>query len=207
VAKNNILLVEGKDDKNVLEKLIAYYHVTDTTFEVKDTEGIANLLQALPTYFKGSDRTALGIMVDADNDLKVRWQSLSNILQKKGYTNLPTGPDSNGTIIEQLDLPRVGIWLMPDNKMSGMLEDFISFLVPNSATNQLWQLSEKCLGEARSFSASIPEAKGRIHTWLAWQENPGTPLGLAITKRYLDPNVAQAQMLIDWVNRLFNPAL
>jgi hypothetical protein len=29
-------------------------------------------------------------------------------------------------------------------------------------------------------------AKAHIHTWLAWQSDPGTPMGLALTKKYLD---------------------
>ncbi|MGH9822270.1 MAG: DUF3226 domain-containing protein [Blastocatellia bacterium] len=45
--------------------------------------------------------------------------------------------------------------------------------------------------------------KAHIHTWLAWQEKPGLPLGLAITFRYLNPDAPSAQQLVAWVRRLF----
>ena len=46
-------------------------------------------------------------------------------------------------------------------------------------------------------------SKALIHTWLAWQEDPGTPLGLAVTKRYLDGDHALAQQFVQWLLRLF----
>lgn len=45
--------------------------------------------------------------------------------------------------------------------------------------------------------------KANIHTWLSWQEEPGKPMGQAITKRYLDTSAPHAQQLIDWMRRLF----
>jgi len=47
------------------------------------------------------------------------------------------------------------------------------------------------------------ESKAVIHTWLAWQEKPGRPLGTAITARYLDPNVPQVDVLVSWLKKLF----
>jgi hypothetical protein len=41
-----------------------------------------------------------------------------------------------------------------------------------------------------------------IHTWLAWQADPGTPMGLAITKKYLDANAPSAANFLRWVDRL-----
>ncbi|MDQ3882101.1 MAG: hypothetical protein M3249_02935, partial [Thermoproteota archaeon] len=45
--------------------------------------------------------------------------------------------------------------------------------------------------------------KAQLHTWLSWQHEPGTPLGLAITKRYLEADTLHAQRLITWIRRLF----
>jgi hypothetical protein len=68
---------------------------------------------------------------------------------------------------------------------------------------------------ARSSVAAIPEGEKRfssrgeskaiIHTWLAWQKEPGKPLGTAITARYLDPGVAEADVLVSWLKQLFFP--
>ncbi len=101
-------------------------------------------------------------------------------------------------------LPRVGVWVMPDNQTEGILEDFLRFLVPENSA---------LFGHVESSVAEIPEGEVRfrppdtpkaiIHTWLAWQREPGKPLGAAITARYLDPNVAKVDLLVAWLNRLF----
>jgi len=58
--------------------------------------------------------------------------------------------------------------------------------------------------EERRFS-EIAQPKAIIHTWLAWQSEPGKPLGTAITARFLDANVAQVDVLVDWLRKLFFP--
>lgn len=72
--------------------------------------------------------------------------------------DVPPDPDPGGTIIEQADQPVVGIWLMPDNQLPGMLEDFIAFLV--SEDDVLWGQAEHCLRQIpeqeRRFSPGIP---------------------------------------------------
>ena len=47
------------------------------------------------------------------------------------------------------------------------------------------------------------KSKAEIHTWLAWQEEPGTPMGQAITKQYLDTNKELAKKFIGWLDNLF----
>ena len=207
MADANVLLVEGKDDKHVFYALLKHYQVPDL-FEVKSKEGIDNLLRTLPTELKRSDLEHLGIVVDANTDLGGRWASLRNILMRAGEVDVPEQPDPNGTIVvlERLDRAvNVGIWLMPDNQLPGMLESFIQFLVP--AGDVLWPRAVACVEqlpeEERRFHPNH-RMKANVHTWLAWQEDPGTPLGLAITKCYLDADAPHAQRLIDWIGRLFD---
>jgi hypothetical protein len=94
---------------------------------------------------------------------------------------------------------------MPDNTLPGMLENFIQFLVPPD--NALWPRAEECVAQIPEPERRFPpehQIKAHVHTWLAWQEEPGTPLGLAITKRYLDADVPHAHQLMDWIRRLFD---
>ena len=49
----------------------------------------------------------------------------------------------------------------------------------------------------------LDEPKAVIHTWLAWQKEPGRPFGTAITARFLDPNVPEVDVLVAWLKRLF----
>jgi hypothetical protein len=47
-------------------------------------------------------------------------------------------------------------------------------------------------------------SKACVHTWLAWQEEPGTPMGQAITARYLDADALHAQQLMRWFRKVFD---
>jgi hypothetical protein len=96
---------------------------------------------------------------------------------------------------------------MPDNQTNGILEDFLGFLgflVPVGSRlfdHVITSVANIPAGERR-FSHMV-EPKAKIHTWLAWQAEPGKPLGTAITARYLDVGVTQVDVLVTWLNRLF----
>lgn len=205
MADKYLLLVEGKDDQHVLYHLLEHHHVPEQ-FSIKSKDGVDNLLETLDVELDGSGLERLGIVVDADVDLVGRWQALRNILIHSGYQNVPTVPDIQGTILHQHGRPIVGLWIMPDNHLSaGMLEHFIGFLVPEN--DPLWAYAQTCV-------EAIPEqdrrfrpqhmVKANVHTWLAWQQEPGTPMGLAITKRYLDANATQARQFVGWLRQLFD---
>lgn len=203
MASNDALLVEGTDDEHVLYALLKH-HAVPTVFKVIDKKGIGNLLDTLEVELIASDRDHLGIIVDADSDLSSRWQSLRNILRSSGYQAVPDTPDPDGTIVREPGKPAVGIWIMPDNTLPGMLEDFIRFLVPSD--DRLWAHAEQCTEAiADSERRFIPYhlQKAKVHTWLAWQEDPGSPLGQAITKRYCDAEAPHARRLVAWIKRLF----
>jgi hypothetical protein len=84
---------------------------------------------------------------------------------------------------------------MPDNDVSpGMLEDFLKRCIPED--DPLIARAEACVEEALQILDGPPPIKGRLtrakrpkavmHTWLAWQKEPGTALGQAITKYYIE---------------------
>ncbi|ADG07563.1 DUF3226 domain-containing protein [Kyrpidia tusciae] len=201
---SRILLVEGKDDLHVVASL-CNIHSVPKTFEVKDTEGIERLLDDFRVLIKKpSNKERLGIIVDADLDIEARWQSIRNMLLQAGYGSVPLQPEPSGTVIADPEGPVVGIWIMPNNSTSGILEDFVSFLVPPN--DPLWSRAEECIGNLPTCSARFDEkdrSKARLHTWLAWQKEPGKPVGTAITMRYLDAGVPAVQELVIWLNRVF----
>jgi len=94
---------------------------------------------------------------------------------------------------------------MPDNQTTGNLEDFLKFLVP--ADSELYEhviSSVDGIPPSEQRFSAVDRSKVLIHTWLAWQKDPGKPLGTAITAKYFDPTVPQVDTLISWLNRLFN---
>ncbi len=93
---------------------------------------------------------------------------------------------------------------MPDNTLPGELEDFIRFLVPPTDLN--WPYAKTSVDGIPVKPTPLTHnwtSKAEIHTWLAWQNEPGKPIGQAITKRYLSADVEQAQHLMAWIRRLF----
>ena len=66
-----------------------------------------------------------------------------------------------------------------NNRIAGMLEDFLSSLIREE--DVLLARVVSCVdgipSEQRRFRNTY-RSKALIHTWLAWQEEPGTPLGL-----------------------------
>jgi len=203
MADGNVLLVEGKDDQFVLKHLTRNHGIPEDSFKIKPKDGISVLLDTLDVELLASDVQRLGIVVDADLDIASRWQSLRNILSSSGY-QMPDKPEREGIVVSLPGLKTVGVWIMPDNSTAGLLEDFMSWLIPHGDPN--WNKAKECVEEIdeddRRFA---PEhlIKAQVHTWLAWQADPGTPLGLAITKRYFDAGSAQAAMLVGWIRRLF----
>jgi hypothetical protein len=194
-SHRNFLYVEGKDDQAVFRSLLHHYCIIDVfdkrnePFKINDHEGVDNLLTALKVALKSDDTQRFGVVVDADIDLSKTWQRLYDILSFAGYRDVSSVPDPQGTIIKQELLPTVGIWLMPDNQLPGMMEDFISFLRP--VDDIFWPMAEdivqKVIDKGARFRPTH-RSKACLHTWLAWQKEPGKPMGLAITKRFVDLN-------------------
>lgn len=208
MAGKKILLVEGSDDEHVLKHICGERGVGKLD-EVKPQGDVFRLLENFPVRLKESDVEALGVVIDADTDAATRWQSLRDRLTKAGYQNVPATPAPAGTLLNPPPdslLPRVGIWIMPDNQTKGILEDFLHFLVPSGS---------KLFGHVKSSVAAIPEGERRfsqlaepkavIHTWLAWQQEPGRPMGTAITAKFLDASVPQVDVLVAWLKALFFP--
>lgn len=206
MAAKRVLMVEGPDDEHVV-KHICGGRGLGRIETIHPYGGKDPLLEGIGARLKESDITTLGIILDADTDLQARWQAVVDRLNQAGYADTPDAPSPSGTVIPAPAnslLPRVGIWLMPDNRLPGILEDFLRFLVP--AGDPLFAHVEQSLdsippGVCRFSEPKKPKA--RIHTWLAWQEEPGKPLGQAISARYLDPNLPAGDVFAAWLQRTF----
>ena len=201
------LLVEGNSDKRVIEALCKQHQISDLfTFAFPSEGGIENLIATLPRKLKEENLQTLGIVVDADLDLAARWQAVTNKLREFGYQNIPKVPPETGWIDIQPELPKIGVWVMPDNKLPGMLEDFVAYLIPaeDLLKHKAIAILDEIEQEKLNCYALIHRQKAFIHTWLAWQSKPGMPMGQAITAKVLSYDSAIASIFITWLNNLFN---
>lgn len=198
------LLVEGQDDKAVISRLLERHSLQANLIDIKVKHGYNGLLESLPVHLKESELERLGIVVDADRDPGARWQSLTEALRRAGYRRVPRRPRPDGTVIVDVTLPVVGLWLMPNNQTRGMLEDFVAFMIPQG--DRLWELAETCIRQVVDTEQRFPETqvvKARLYTWLAWQEEPGTRPAAAIMKRYLEADAVGARQFLRWLSELF----
>lgn len=216
-----ILFVEGADDEHTIIALCVHFQIPIFAVEVPDGEGKINK-QARATekggienVFKAAELSLiagssaierLGIVIDADESLDGRWNKVKSILTKAGYKDLPDTPSPGGTIVEKEFSPRFGVWIMPDNQLDkGYLETFLAYLVPEGS--RAWEQAKECVGalETKPFVKAETDhtTKAEIHTYLAWQQEPGKPFGQAITAKYLNADNAACGVFVDWLKRLF----
>jgi hypothetical protein len=196
------LLLEGVDDQHVVKNLL-FNHNLDDTFDLKPKDGVDNLLDTFGDELQATDLDCVAAILDADTEIASRWGRLSHALREAGYTAVPPTPEAQGTIILEEGLVPVGVWLMPDNRTVGAIEDFIGSLI--AANDNLWPKAQGDVAairaEDRRFKPSYL-SKASIHTWLAWQEEPGTRLGQVFRKKYLNPQHPTAGVFVDWLRRL-----
>jgi hypothetical protein len=222
--KKQLLIVEGKEDGIVIGTLVKYKGLFVVEFpqkhekkgnlpviQGKNFEGVSTLLEELEDFLKTNLKagyTDIAIVLDADTNLQSQWEAVRNRLLKLDF-DVPKMPNTEGVLAfhKYDDTVKIGVWLMPDNRLNGMLEDFVKMLVPD---NDL--MLEKATTIVKEIKVEIDEmhrfkdahlAKAEIHTWLAWQENPGSPMGQAITKKYLNTDNEVCERFLTWLKAVF----
>ena len=202
------LLVEGNDDQHVMWALCEK-HLVAESFDVIDCKSVENVLAAFKLRLKLADNNRrIGLVLDADVNLKSRWDSFVSILRKTGkYDCEGLVLPKDGLVLEPTDktFPIVGIWLMPDNNQNGMLEDFITALA--APDDVLMKKSEEVLTELETEGIQnykpVHRSKAKIHSFLAWQDVPGRPMGQAITANILDADSELAVKFVGWLKAMF----
>ncbi len=198
-----MLLVEGSNDKHVARQLWRRNHGQFPAFEISDREGVENVIEAIRVEALVSGRQALGIVVDADTDPDAQWRSVSDRLQTLRIT-APSSPHPDGTIIDDVDgMPRIGVWLMPDNQSPGELEDFVAQMIPGG--DPVWPLSQDYIDGIPVRDRKFTHRKtlrAKIYAWLASREDP-CQMGLAIRALDLDIDGDLCTRFSNWLNRLF----
>lgn len=200
------LLVEGRDDLASIAGLMARHgydwdKAGTTRPYIVDCKGVDNVFEETEIALESPAYRRLGIVLDADQHPSRRWDALRD--RCHGF-ELPPSPPAEG-FVGQGGQPgkRLGLWLMPDNSRAGTLEDLLATLIPSG--DQCWALAERCAEAARQQGcADNPTPlKHQLHTWLAWQHEPGSPFGTALTARVLGHDSPQALAFVAWFRRLF----
>ncbi len=202
---NNVLLVEGLDDCHVIMALCAVHSVPENfgIYECGSDDKVLKRLNAL--IIQPDAPKIIGTMLDADKGVSSRWESIKAKLDHYSY-KFPEKPDILGTIINSDGVgPKLGFWLMPDNKERGMLEDFCNEMIEPKTKDYVSRSVALAQRKGVCTFKAVHLSKAIVHTYLSWQDEPGLPLGLSITKQSLKPESRIARDFTNWLIRLFNP--
>lgn len=208
----NVLLVEGKQEVRVIPELMEANGInwgtrTNPVVYLRDYDGYHKIVDSdvIATELQASGLSALGIMIDADDNPQGRWQSVRQACLKS-IPDIPEILPEKGLIHTTSNTIKFGVWIMPDNKMQGMLETFLAYMLPNE-NELLWQFSQETTQEARRKGAPFIEShydKANIYTWLSWQNPPGRQLHQSIMERILNPQHPNAQNFVSWFKDLYS---
>ena len=214
LSEASTLRVEGKDDEHAIGHLLLRHCIDCKRIpvDIKSTDdsghhttsGMDALLEGMPTEVKSGTGRSVGFVLDADQDAGDRWNAVCDRLKGVGLT-LPHRIPQEGFVGEASTVQaRVGVWLMPDNQRSGALEEFLRDLVRSN--DPLLPIAERSTHEAKEQGARFPDTaqlKAVLHAWLAWQQRPGLPYGVAIRAQFFAHDSAAALAFVEWFKRVF----
>ena len=195
-----VLLVEGQNDLHVVRHLCLSHNIIPA-FEIVEKGNIDQLLSSIAVEIKVSGRETVGILLDTNESLNARWDAVVNRINRANIA-APVAPVATGTIIQSI--PRIGIWMMPDNTSSGELEDFIERMVPGG--DPVWPLSQRYVEGIPEEHRKFPNGKTlrtKLYAWLATRETPSR-MGTAIGTGDLSVNGQLCQSFVNWLIGLYS---
>jgi hypothetical protein len=203
------LVVEGKDDRFCLKSLVAqHWNITakgrlDSLLDIAEA-GSKKDVKKVTKAILINPRCAIGLVIDGDKSVDASWKSVRAVLNDR-VDNLPAHYPLDG-FVSSLTVSgfSIGVWLMPGGGSQGELESLL-LKAADVANPKLLEHATKSTRVARQLGAKfLPkhERKAVLHTWLAWQQEPGLPYGTAVKAGFLPPESPAFQPFFAWIDRL-----
>jgi len=216
------LHVEGNDDISVINALL-FRHGVDTArgnkfLRIQGQGSDVTLLANMADAIRNATDQPVGFVLDIDVKCSDRWSAVCGALREFNL-DLPNACPETGYFGKLSDYPhRFGVWLMPDCATDyTKLEHLCQTLLPHN--DPLWphvlisvtgavtlvnQANVSCGSQPKwSSFKDADRIKAEIHTWLAWQQEPGKPMGAAINAHFLNHDSAQAMSFLRWIKELY----
>lgn len=212
------LHVEGPDDSHAIRHLLIRHGIDydqkpwPVEFpRIEVVGGKPDLLDGVETAVRLSAGRSIGFVLDANSSVQNSWHAVASHLREVGMEAPDLIPQEGfvGEVGEaEYYRARVGVWLMPNNRRDGKLEDFLRDLVEER--DLLLPYAEEAATHAKEelgagFSANDAD-KAVLHTWLAWQKEPGLPYGTAMRARFFGDDSPAAQAFVSWFRAVFKIA-
>lgn len=207
--------------KTSIKPSLQIYLNENIPLDIQPCDGASPAIRDFTAKIKGfnSLEDSIGLVLDNDqgsNRVVQVKNAIDRIIQEtsqrfrwkldRDYEILTPG----GFIAEpdNADTPRIGCWLMPDHQSYGMLETFLATLVPETRRPLFDHAEKAAITAKKDFHAPYQgchEDKAVMHTYLAWQDEPGKPFGLSFEQGSFDAQDTPAVLFVDWIKRLFKP--
>lgn len=192
-TRQHLILVEGKYDRAVIAKLIAYERLPVDEFHIHDMIGRDEWPDALKGFmqtdgFEGI--LSLGLVRDTDTNPAGTWQSCRDALAKAGLP-VPHAPDQlqNGG-------PAVAVTLIPSSEGLGALEELL-WMTFDSDICTCVESYFQCVG-----NAATARRKEQVQVYLAGLNPPCPDLSVAARNSVLDFSHSAFNTLRDFVQML-----
>jgi len=215
---NKRLIVEGDADRSFYETCLSINNITDVWVGPPTDFGgggygkgnaISLLEQSIDEMNDGTI-SRLGIIVDSDYQSNCglgytkTLEKINLILNSKGYV-LHHGLHGGGLFYKSsTGLPLVGVWLMPNCKNDGYLEDFIKSAISSHEQGLLQHVSGIISKLSAPKFSSFHTVKAEICAWLAFQKIPGQKYASTLRQGLVDFNNPQIQAFNTWITNTFN---
>lgn len=216
----HILLVEGEADRSCIEQLCIELNISPRVFlpatpkdllnpAYNSKQGVYTALDDLLEQLQDQSLERLAIIVDADQQqdgqgYQVSFNKISEILQAHSYSfDQALSQQAQGLVFTHNNgLNPIGVWIMPNNQDSGVIEHWIAETIDNTKCSLFShaQTTIKTL-PTRTFAGN-KLAKAEIATWLAWQKSPS--IGLYAAVPLLDKNADLHKKLVTWLQFIFS---
>ena len=209
MSKSKAILVEGKDDENVIQHLLTEQQRNIVDIKAKSNDD--QLLKSIFSELNVSKRDTLGIVMDGNNNYSGRWKAISHRLNEVGI-KLANAPETKGfisneiaTFMKENSKPiRIGIWIMPDNQSNGELEDFIATMIPKN--DPVWPRSQNYINDIPQKDRDFKDKKvtrAKVHAWLATRKDP-VLMGTAIHAKHLKTDGQLCSDFQKWLTKLLS---
>jgi len=211
------LIVEGKDDAIVLSNILKRKQISPpkgytNEFKFKqefiiNANGDSKIKTSLKEELQSPDVERIGIIIDADDKVpENRFKSLIDFIEKETDEDLSNAVLTPEGFFHQLkDERTIGIWVMPDNQNNGYLENFVGMMMEDS--NLTWQFAQEKVAELleKDFCkfTDTKKQKALVHTYLAWQETPGLPMGTAVKAGFINIENPLIESFANWFKNTF----
>ena len=211
------LIVEGSSDEFFFKKMCLKHGFdvevavdTPSIFGGRDTkQGVLNILQVAIKQLESSYLERLGIIIDSDyivngGGLENTLLQIHNKIKDHGYPSPYQRLPNSGIYFEgENDLPKLGVWVMPNNLDEGMLEDWMLSICHPNEQKFLNNVTQIVTTMPSPRFSKIHEAKAIANTWLAWQKKPDRGLYNLFQEGLIDENHQNYKNWLDWMTEIF----